>query len=374
MEIIPTKVNNLIRDGKTDIYYARIKIRQKVFTRSLGRDAITKEIALLRLPDMLQQIRNSVPTSATGAPLNPKATFRDVYSVYKSAVENDADLAPSTKEFRLRPASLVERVWPRFFDKTLRSISHLEVNQMLQELKSGKHPYRPHRSKKKTVPGNSATVVNAFIGFFRRVFELGVTGGVLGQNPAIGLERKQSKKKLLRLPDKTQFATMITHIRTTAGRGRMAGDLVEGLVYSGMRVAESRRLRWMDLDFGRGMMTVYGTKTYESARIVPMTAAFRVLVEGMKKHRGDVQHEDRVFEVNEAAVSLARACTHVGVRKMTHQDLRHLYATTCIESGVDIPTVAGWLGHSDGGVLAMKTYGHVRPAHTTEAVKKVSFQ
>jgi hypothetical protein len=29
--------------------------------------------------------------------------------------------------------------------------------------------------------------------------------------------------------------------------------------------------------------------------------------------------------------------------------------TRCIESGIDIPTVSRWLGHQDGGVLAMKT-------------------
>jgi hypothetical protein len=30
-----------------------------------------------------------------------------------------------------------------------------------------------------------------------------------------------------------------------------------------------------------------------------------------------------------------------------------LFATRCIESGVDIPTVSRWLGHKDGGALAM---------------------
>jgi integrase len=37
--------------------------------------------------------------------------------------------------------------------------------------------------------------------------------------------------------------------------------------------------------------------------------------------------------------------------------LRHLFATRCIETGVDIPTVSRWLGHKDGGGLAMKVYG-----------------
>jgi len=46
------------------------------------------------------------------------------------------------------------------------------------------------------------------------------------------------------------------------------------------------------------------------------------------------------------------------VKRITHHDLRHLFATRCIEAGVDIPTVSRWLGHQDGGALCMKTYGH----------------
>ena len=49
-------------------------------------------------------------------------------------------------------------------------------------------------------------------------------------------------------------------------------------------------------------------------------------------------------------------------------DLRHFFTTCCIESGVDIPTMAKWLGHKDGGALTMRTYGHVRDSHSLEAV------
>lgn len=59
--------------------------------------------------------------------------------------------------------------------------------------------------------------------------------------------------------------------------------------------------------------------------------------------------------------------------KLTHHDLRHLFATRCIESGVDIPTVARWLGHKDGGALAMKVDGHLRNQHSQEMAKKVRF-
>ena len=48
-------------------------------------------------------------------------------------------------------------------------------------------------------------------------------------------------------------------------------------------------------------------------------------------------------------------------------------ATRCIESGVDIPTVSRWLGHKDGGALAMKTYGHLRREHSIAQAQRVTF-
>jgi site-specific recombinase XerD len=53
--------------------------------------------------------------------------------------------------------------------------------------------------------------------------------------------------------------------------------------------------------------------------------------------------------------------------------LRHLFATRCIESGVDIPTMARWLGYKDGGALLMKTYIHLLQEHSQRMAAKVSF-
>ena len=61
------------------------------------------------------------------------------------------------------------------------------------------------------------------------------------------------------------------------------------------------------------------------------------------------------------------------IPRITHHDLRHLFATRCIEAGVDIPTVSRWLGHQDGGALCMKTYGHLRDEHSQQEAQKVSF-
>ena len=95
------------------------------------------------------------------------------------------------------------------------------------------------------------------------------------------------------------------------------------------------------------------------------------------RHRTDgktfLAPNDPIFRIKECQKTIDAACTLTGVKRITHHDWRHLFATICIESGVDIPTVSRWLGHNDGGVLAMKTYGHLRKDHSQESAKKVRF-
>ena len=99
----------------------------------------------------------------------------------------------------------------------------------------------------------------------------------------------------------------------------------------------------------------------------------RELFQKMRESRADEAPTDKVFLVRESQKSMDRAARKIGMARITHHDLRHFFATVSIESGVDIPTVSRWLGHKDGGALAMKTYGHLRREHSIAQAQKVSF-
>lgn len=66
---------------------------------------------------------------------------------------------------------------------------------------------------------------------------------------------------------------------------------------------------------------------------------------------------DTIPEIKDAKKCLATACRRLGYPHFTHYHFRRFFATTGIEAGVDIPTVRRWLGHKDGGALAMHVYG-----------------
>ena len=98
------------------------------------------------------------------------------------------------------------------------------------------------------------------------------------------------------------------------------------------------------------------------------------LLNEMRASRLEDMPNQPVMRVRECQKAMDRAAKLIGMRRITHHDLRQFFATRCIESNVDIPTVSRWLGHKDGGALAMRVYGHLRDHHSTVMAAKVRFR
>jgi integrase len=143
-----------------------------------------------------------------------------------------------------------------------------------------------------------------------------------------------------------------------------------------MRLNEALSLRWRDVNFSRGVFTVTGgergTKNYEQ-RTVPLFSEMRALLERIKRKRGGIEQNDFVIRIETARTCLETACNNLELPNFHHHSLRHYFASCAVESGADIPTIAGWLGHKDGGALLLKRYAHLRQSHSIEQSKRVSF-
>jgi integrase len=205
-----------------------------------------------------------------------------------------------------------------------------------------------------------------------------VDAGVIYANAAAALKRVTIRSKEIVLPSTDKFNALIVEMENGHGRdSRNCADFAAGLAFTGCRLSEANALQWRDIDFAAGEIVVRGdaetgTKNWELRR-VPLIPDARALFQRMHSERAAEPLDAKVFLVRESQKALDRACKKVGTDRITHHDLRHLFATRCIESGVDIPTVSRWLGHKDGGALAMKTYGHLRREHSIAQAQKVSF-
>jgi len=61
----------------------------------------------------------------------------------------------------------------------------------------------------------------------------------------------------------------------------------------------------------------------------------------------------------------------MGRKSLTLHDFRHLFATRCIESSVDIKTESRWLGHENCVTLAMRTYVHLLNSNSRKVAEIV---
>jgi integrase len=140
---------------------------------------------------------------------------------------------------------------------------------------------------------------------------------------------------------------------------------------SDVRINEAWFITLVDVDFQRQMLRARITKNGKT-RWIPFTPACAISWTNSEPPV-PMNRPMLALWVFECQKSIDRAATLTGVKRITHHDLRHLFATRCIENGVDIPTVSRWLGHQDGGALCMKTYGHLRDEHSHTQARKVTF-
>jgi integrase len=227
----------------------------------------------------------------------------------------------------------------------------------------------------------SPIAYNHTVSVLRRVFDIGLEMGVRYDNPAKSVEWVKESSKKLRLPEPHQFEQFLKEIETSgSGFAKRCAEFVRFLAYGGFRIGEATNVCWHDIDFPRNKIIVRGDpqtglkgRLAGEDRQVPIIPEMRLLLERLRRERPAETLEDRVMQVRECQKAMNRAAKIVGLTRITHHDLRHLFATRCIEAGVDIPTVSRWLGHKDGGALAMRVYGHLRDKHSVEMSQKVRF-
>jgi integrase len=344
-EVHPS-VPNLLRYVKSGMYYARLKANGKQIRRSLGTDVFST--ARLRLADFIKRVRTKKA---------PIGTFREARLAYEADLAAAHDIGENTKRYRRYCVKALLESWPELDSTQLSRIDAAGCKRWAARFTAG----------------HDSVYFNNTLGTLRAILK---RGGV-SDNPAHEVGRMGVKQKTLQLPEPEQFNRLLEIIATAGARqSRDRADFARFLAFSGCRISEARQVTWADVDFERGLISVRNAKLRLSQnstalRQVPIIADMAALLAKLKARNPEPSH--RVCAVGECEKSLTRACRVAGVVRITHHDLRHLFATRCIESGVDLPTVSRWLGHRDGGALAMRVYGHLRTAHSQDMARRVTF-
>ena len=324
-------VANLVRYEPSGIYFARAKVRGKLIRKSLDTNVLT--VAKLRLADVLDTEQKAVAPSQTK--IVGKMIFADALAIFKERQKLATDIKDSTKAYNARAAFDLLKTWSGLEQMDVKRITKFDCLEW--RAKFGKM-YSP-------------TVTNGTLSVLRRVLDIAVDSGARYDNPAKDkdVKRARVRRKELRLPEPDQFLALVKEVSQTGnGFSQDCADAVEFFSYAGTRLKEASRIYGRDCSFLKNEIVIRGdpitgTKNWEIRR-VPMIPEMRKLLERLKAERGEKEFLDNpILKVRKFNRSLKNCCKKLGLHHLTHHDLRHLFATRCIESGVDIPTVAKWL-------------------------------
>ncbi|MGA9578646.1 MAG: site-specific integrase [Terrimicrobiaceae bacterium] len=353
-------------------YYYRVTVGGKPLWESLHTKL--KSVAEARANEkhrIVKASKKTIKALQTG-----KLMVGDAIAVALEEIDQNPDLKPSTKHFRRKASIALLKSWPELQKLDPRKLTSHQVKEWSHRVRTATTPHVPYGARRpmRTSKGCSTSKHNSMLDVIRLALDVAVREGAAFSNVARhdSITRPAQKPKALILPNRADFPKLIAGMRAVKGNSMLAADLCEFLAYSGARKNEAKHVLWSDVDFERNLILLRETKNSEPRR-VPMIAELRKLLETIKDSRPFDKPDSPVLAVNEAQKSIDSAARRVGISRLTHHDLRHLFAATLIEHGIDIPTAARLLGHKDGGALAMRTYGHLRDEHAQKVMARVSY-
>lgn len=340
-----SKVSNLFRHRGGN-YYAVTKVSGKGIRRSLKTDDFNT--AKIRLPSVLEEMRGAKNAAEAG-------TLRK--AIHDEAHRVDPEIKESTRKYYQQISTAFAKLSNSLpHDVLALSVSRVTVAELRKLLDAFAASF-------------SSTRYNGALALLRRTFERAIEAGHVVSNPAQDFKRIKPKTKKHDLPTVESFALIIEEILSQKkAHSKAVAMAVELLAYTGLRISEGQRLKWRDIKKDHLLVR---TSKNDDLRQVPLIPAATGLLERMRKAEIPTGPDDPVMLVKSPKIALAGACKRLEIDHLRVHDLRHIFATRCIEAGVDIPTLASWLGHKDGGVLAMQVYGHLCKKHSTAMAGRV---
>ena len=158
---------------------------------------------------------------------------------------------------------------------------------------------------------------------------------------------------------------------------------------TGLRRGEVLALQWDDLDFTTGELRIQRQVYRANGKLVvsePKTkAALRTivlppsLVEVLQEYRQGVTSrwmfpspvkEDSPLDPATCRKRLQTILNHAGCKRVRFHDLRHVFVTTALESGMDVKTLSTIIGHVSAKTT-LNIYTHVTDAMRQTAAAKI---
>jgi len=335
------------------------------------------------------------PSTARARPpwLNQRLTERDAGVAVKPAQQTlneylDRWLETAAKP-KVRPKTLLGyrnlldcHIRPALGTRPLGKISPLEVQQAFQTMQE---------------KGLSARTIEYARMILKQAFRQAIQWRLLTFNPCDGVPIPRRERREMQALSPEQARRFLA-----VARGTRHGALFELALTTGLRPSEYLALKWEDIDFERGTLSVVRsldaepgggyrleeTKTRNSRRVVKLLPGVlsallehRQAQQRQREEAGERWKEQGFVFTNELGGPLERHnLAHRHLRKILEEaglpqirlyDLRHTAATLALSAGVPVKVVSEMLGHSSVA-LTLDVYSHVLPHMQEDAARRMA--
>lgn len=338
----------LYRSNESNLYYAIFKRGGKQVKRSLK--TTDKALAHRLLGDLRQKVTRLKTASGS------KLMFSDLAERWLGTI--GGRMKPSSRQ---RRETAINALTPHFKTLTIRSITKGHVERWAAA-RSSVAAARTFNIERETL---------------MQIFRYAVDEGLLLENPVATIKRQKQEQTKAVIPTKAQFKTLLNTLNQMDVRYHEAANLCELLAYTGCRLGEATAMTWGDVEIDLNSFTITGgdtgTKNHEERTVPLFPSLATFLIQLRDALTEPPKPTDRIIRINDAKKAIATACAKANLPHFNHHCLRHFFCSNAIEAGVDFKTIAGWLGHKDGGLLVAKTYGHLRDEHSAAMAKRMIF-
>ena len=246
--------------------------------------------------------------------------------------------------------------------------------------------------EKRLRAGTAARTVNLDVIALRQVLALAKQRGLLDDllqffSPKHGGDLKALKHRdpLRRtLLTKEQFVGLLdaaTH--ETTKNSDLLRFYLRFLALTGAREQEALEVRRCDVDFKNGLVVIGATGNAKNSksRAIDFSRELETVLREMESWLPpdtswlfpSPQRGAKDIHAETLRESFKAVRKKAGLEWVGFHDLRHMFASRCVMAGIDHMTTAAWLGHSDGGILVGKVYGHLADTHKKAAAQKLKF-
>ena len=320
---------------KNGNWYIRYYVGDKNVRRKIGPGKGLAEIALKKIKVAIAEGR-----------------YLDIKKEQKIKFENFAD------EYIKTHSKTNNKSWEQTDLHTVKCLKAFFAGKYLSEIT----PQMVEQFKAKRVTEVKPATTNRALALLKSIFNKAIAWNKFdSRNPVKGIKFYKEQPRL-RFLEREEITKLIDNSTEPLK------SIIIIALNTGMRRGEIFNLKWHDIDFSRGIISLYETKNGEQ-RKVPMNEQVKKAIIAVRKTPDSpyvfCNEEKRPY--CDIRKSFFTACKKSRITDFHFHDLRHTFASQLVMSGIDLNTVRELLGHKT--IEMTLRYAHLSPDFKKRAVE-----